>query len=145
MVIGNNVKGRARRISKLLLAKNPTMLRWRLRPNVDVKLKRLCWQEEQAVVMILMMIPSSARKRSRREGRRLPHSRRTTGVINARARKAARISNKPRKRKKNRLMKRARRLQPQKSQKKSLTMKTMTLKKRRNRQMKGKTKSKAQR
>ena len=144
--IGNNVKGKARRISRLPPRKSPMMLPWRLRLREDVKLRKPCWPGEQAVVTTQMMILSLARKRSKKEGRRPPlHSRRTIGVINVRARKAARISSKPRKRKKNRLMKRARRLQLQKSLKKFLTMGTMTQKKRRKRQMKERNKSKAQR
>ena len=144
--IGNNVKGKAKRISRLPPRKSPMMLPWRLKLREDVKLRKLCWQVEQAVVMTQMMILSLARKRSRREGRkRPPHSKRTIDVINARARRAARISNKPKKRKKNRLMKRARRRQPQKSLKKFLTMGTMMLKRRRKRQMKERNKSKAQR
>ena len=122
------------------------MLLWRLRLFASAKPKKPCLLEEKAVVMTRMMILSLARKRSKKEGRRPPlHSRRTIGVINVRARKAARISSKPRKRKKNRLMKRARRLQLQKSLKKFLTMGTMTQKRRRKRQMKERNKSKAQR
>ena len=144
--IGNNVKEKARRISKLLLLKSLMMLLWKLRLFASVKPKKPCWLEEKAVVMTRMMILSLARKRSKKEGRRPPlHSRRTIGVINVRARKAARISSKPRKRKKKRQMKRAKRLQQLKSLKKSLTMQTMTLRRRRNRKMKVKTKSKAQR